>query len=99
MKSFACLNRVAGYGKQKLPDEKVRQRQNDLQGRIAELRQKLQVPLKAIGEQEERLAMCIAKERRIHSQGQVLEGKRVLPEETQVHRQGDGAVPSSDQID
>lgn len=82
MKSFACLNRVAGYGKQKIPDEKVRQRQNDLQGRIAGLRQRLQAPLKAIGEQEERLAMCIAKERRIHSQGQVLEGKRVLPEET-----------------
>jgi len=82
MKSFACLNRVAGYGKKRLPDEKVRERQKDLQGRIAGLRQKLEVPLKAIGEQEERLAICIEKERRIHSQGEVVDGKRVLAEET-----------------
>ena len=30
MKSFACLNRVAGYGKKKLPDEKVRKTQKEL---------------------------------------------------------------------
>ena len=82
MKSFACLNRVAGYGKKKLPDEKVRQTQKELQARITALRQSLSVPLKAIADQEERLAVCIAKQRRIHSQGQVVEGKRVLDEQS-----------------
>jgi hypothetical protein len=82
MKSFACLNRVAGYGKKKLPDEKIRQTQKELQARITALRQRLRVPLKAIADQEERLAVGIDKQRRIHSQGQVVEGKRVLDEQT-----------------
>lgn len=82
MKSFACLNRVAGYGKKKLPDEKVRQSQKELRSRITALRQKLRVPLKAIADQEERLAVCIGKERRIHSQNQVVGGKRVIDEKT-----------------
>lgn len=81
MKSFACLNRVAGYGKKKLPDEKVRQTQKELRGRITALRQRLRVPLKAIADQEERLSVCIYKERRIHSQCQVLDGKRVVDEQ------------------
>jgi hypothetical protein len=81
MKSFACLNRVAGYGKKKLPDEKVRQTQKELRGRITALRQRLRVPLKAIADQEERLSVCIDKERRIHSQCQVLDGKRVVDEQ------------------
>ena len=81
MKSFACLNRVAGYGKKKLPDEKVRRTQKELQGRITALRQSLRVPLKAIADQEERLAVCIDKQRRIHSQGQVVDGKRVVDEQ------------------
>ncbi len=84
MKSFACLNRVAGYGKKKLPDEKVREKQKELQARITALRQSLRLPLKAIADQEERLAVCIEKERRIHSQTQVVDGKRVVDEETQL---------------
>jgi hypothetical protein len=84
MKSFACLNRVAGYGKKKLPDEKVRQTQKELQARITALRQRLRGPLKEIADQEERLAICIEKERRIHSQSRVVDGKRVVDEEMQV---------------
>jgi hypothetical protein len=34
MKSFACLNRVAGYGKKRLLDEKVRNAQQELQTKI-----------------------------------------------------------------
>jgi len=81
MKSFACLNRVAGYGKKKLPDEKVRQAQKELRERITALRQRLRVPLKAIADQEERLSVCIDKERHIHSQCQILDGKRVVDEQ------------------
>ena len=82
MKAFACLNRVAGYGKKRLPDEKVRQTQKELRVRITALRQRLHVPLKAIADQEERLAVCIDKERRIHSQSQIVDGKRVVNEQT-----------------
>src|SRR5207245_11128953 len=52
MKSFACLNRVAGYGKKKLPDEKVRATQQQLQRQITALRQNLKVPLKQIADQD-----------------------------------------------
>ena len=84
MKSFACLNRVAGYGKKKMPDEKVRRSQADLQDRITSLRTRLRVPLKAIADQEERLATCIEKERRLHCEGLVADGKRVVEEKTHV---------------
>jgi transposase len=78
MKSFACLNRVAGYGKKKLPDEKVGAAQQKLQRQINALRRGLQVPLKQIADQEEQIASVIEKERRIRSRGKVAEGQRLL---------------------
>jgi len=78
MKSFACLNRVAGYGKTQLPDAKVRQRQAALQGQITALRHRLRGPLNAIADYEERLAACIARERRLHARGQIRNGRRVV---------------------
>jgi hypothetical protein len=84
MKSFACLNRVAGYGKKKLPDENVRQAQKKLQARITGLRQSLHVPLKAIADQEEQMATLIEKESRLHFQCRVVDGKRVVDKETHV---------------
>jgi transposase len=83
MKSFACLNRVAGYGKKQLPDEKVRQTQQDLLERITALRQGLRVPLKAIAAQEERLAVCIEQERHLHAQSPIVAGRRVVDAPTQ----------------
>jgi transposase len=80
MKSFACLNRVAGYGKKKLPDEKVRARQQQLQRQITALRQSLKVPLKQIADQEEQVAKAIEKELRIRSRAAVVDGERKLPE-------------------
>ncbi len=87
MKSFACLNRVAGYGKKKLPDEKVRAKQKELEARITEGRQKLAVPLKAMADQEERLALGLEKQRQIHSRCPIVEGRRVVEEESQVRLQ------------
>lgn len=84
MKSFASLNRVAGYGKKKLPDENVRRTQKELQGRITALRIKLRVPLKAIADQEEQLSIWVDKERRIHSQNLIVDGKRVIDEQTRL---------------
>ena len=82
-KSFACLNRVAGYGKKKLPDERVRNKQKELQARISVWRKKLGVPLKAMADQEEQLALCLEKERRIHSRCPVVDGQRVMEEDAQ----------------
>ncbi len=84
MKSFACLNRVAGYGKKKLPDETVRAKQKELGARITEWRKKLAVPLEAMAGQEERLALSMEKQRRMHSRCPIVEGRRVVDEETQV---------------
>src|SRR5438105_1481261 len=83
MKSFACLNRVAGYGKKKLPDERVRNKQKELQARISVWRKKLAVPLKAMADQEEQLALCLEKERRTHSRCPVVDGQRVMAEDAQ----------------
>jgi hypothetical protein len=83
MKSLACLNRVAGYGKKQLPDEKVCRAQQELLERIKALRHSLRVPLKAIADQEERVAVCIEKERRIHSRTSVVHGQRVINVEMQ----------------
>ena len=44
------------------------------------LRQNLNLPLNAIADQEERLALCIGKERRIRSPRQVLDGTRIVDE-------------------
>jgi transposase len=84
MKSYACLNRVAGYGKKKLPDENVRAKQKELGARIREGREKLVVPLEAMAGQEERLALNLEKQRRIHSRCPIVNGRRVVDEENQV---------------
>jgi hypothetical protein len=84
MKSFACLNRVAGYGKKRLPDEHVRAKQKELEGRIAEGRTKLAVPLKAMADHEERLALNLEKQRRIHARCAIVEGRRVVDEQSRI---------------
>src|SRR6266699_1971351 len=93
MKSFACLNRVAGYGKKKLSDETVRAKQKELGARITEWRQKLAVPLKAMADQEERLALGLEKQRQIHSRCPIVEGRRVVEEESQVRLQSLSPLP------
>jgi hypothetical protein len=90
MKSFACLNRVAGYGKKKLPDEKAGAKQKELAARITEWRQKLAVPLEAMAEQEERLALALEKQRRIHSRCPIVEGRRMVDEESRARLQLQG---------
>ena len=80
MKSFACLNRVAGYGKKKLPDERVRATQQQLQRQITALRQRLKVPLKQIADQEEQVAKAVEKELRIRSRAPLVDGQRKLKE-------------------
>src|SRR6266567_1037690 len=100
MKSFACLNRVAGYGKKKLPDERVRATQEQLQHQITGLRQRLKVPLKQIADQEEQVASAIEKERRIRFRGKVVEGQRTLQDaaRTELNALSRGIAASRRQI-
>jgi hypothetical protein len=84
MKSFACLHRVAGYGKKRLPDERARARQKELGGRIAEWRKKLAGPLEELAEQDERLARRLQEQRQIQNRCPIVAGHRVMNRENQV---------------
>ena len=83
MKSFACLNRVAGYGKKRLPDERARAKQKDLAGRIDQLRNELTAPLEALAEQDEQLVRKLEQQRRIQNRCAIIDGRRVVDEENQ----------------
>ena len=79
MKAIGCLHRVAGYGKQKLPDLRVRKRQQELVSRIQELRAKLREPLAAIADEEIKIANLIPKERSLRARSRIVDGDRILP--------------------
>ena len=79
MKAVACLNRVAGYGKQEIPDEKVREKQNKLAGTIRDLKLELAEILEAIEAQGLPITRLITKERRLRQQSKIINGQRILP--------------------
>ena len=79
MKAVGGLHRVAGYGKQKLPDVKVRKRQEELTSKIRKLRVKLREPLAEISAEEIKIAKLIPKERRLRAGSRIVKGKRILP--------------------
>jgi transposase len=56
MKHVACLNRVAGYGKQELPDKRVQERQKELAAQIRTLKKELSGSRSAIEEEEAQIA-------------------------------------------
>lgn len=80
-KSVGCLHRIAGYGKQLLPDIRVRERQAELTAQIEKLRASLQEPREAIAETELQIANLVPKERRLRARSRVVDGKRILPKE------------------
>jgi hypothetical protein len=79
MKAVGCLHRVAGYGKQRLPDLRVRKRQRKLAAQIAKLQRALHEPMAAIAEVELEIANFIPEERRLRAKSRVVDGKRILP--------------------
>lgn len=79
MKAVGCLHRVAGYGKQRLPDLRVRERQAQLARQIEKLRASLHEQMVEIAEAELEIANLIVKERRLRAKSQVVDGKRILP--------------------
>ncbi|KKK77267.1 hypothetical protein LCGC14_2855330, partial [marine sediment metagenome] len=76
MKAVACLHRVAGYGKQKQPDERVVKRQEALRENIKSLRTQLSSPLAQIAEEERKIASLVKRERPLRRQSDVVEGQR-----------------------
>jgi transposase len=84
MKSFACLHRVAGYGKKKLPDEKAREKQKKFKEQIKKVKQKLAAPLEAIAGLEEQLVRALDKQRQIHSRCAIVKGRRIVNKANQV---------------
>jgi transposase len=80
MKAVGCLHRVAGYGKQKMVDVNVKNRQGELTAQIKKLRTQLQDPLAGIGEHECRIAKLIVKERKLRLQSKIVDGQRILPQ-------------------
>ncbi|MFQ5944554.1 MAG: hypothetical protein ACE5JF_13485 [Anaerolineales bacterium] len=79
MKHVACLNRVAGYGKQRLPDSNVMRKQHKLAAEIKTLREQLALPLEVIARQESRLPALIRKERQLRAKSPIRDGRRILP--------------------
>lgn len=84
MKSVACLHRVAGYGKQKLSDPRVLERQEQLRQRIPVLKEELARPLQKIAEEEKAIASLVRKERSLRAGSRIVEGRRILPEEDRI---------------
>jgi transposase len=80
MKATVSLHRVAGYGKQKIKDEKVVQRQEHAARQVANLEKILKKPIEAISVHEESIAQLIPKERRLRQQSEIENGKRKLPQ-------------------
>jgi len=80
MKSTVSLHRVAGYGKQKVQDEKIAERQGHAAKMINRLTEVLRKPLEDIGVLEESIAKVIPKERRLRNKSEIIHGKRELSE-------------------
>jgi hypothetical protein len=81
MKATVSLNKVAGYGKQKIEDEQVVKRQEHAALRINELKKILEQPLEQIRSHEESIAKLIPEERCLRNQSKIEEGKRKLTAE------------------
>lgn len=79
MKSVASLNRVAGYGKQKMVDTGVLARQQQLSQTIQELRRQLREPITEIEELDAKIARLVPRERALRAQSRVQDGQRILP--------------------
>lgn len=79
MQHVACLNRVAGYGKQRVEDTNVARKQHKLAAEIKTLRGRLAIPLEAIARQESRLSALIRRERRLRASSRSRNGRRLLP--------------------
>ncbi|MCP4348874.1 MAG: hypothetical protein GY795_25625 [Desulfobacterales bacterium] len=78
MKAVVSLNKVAGYGKKEIEDEKILERQTHTTKMAEKLKNELSSQLKEIEAHEESIAELIPEERRLRNQSKTEGGKRVL---------------------
>jgi transposase len=79
MKSAVSLHRVAGYGKQKIQDKHIAERQSHIAKMINKYKELLKEAIEDTGVHEEAIAKLIPKERRLRNQGKIKDGKLKLP--------------------
>lgn len=77
MKGFASFHRVAGYGKQKLEDTKVRETQKELEEKLQVLHEILEEPLMEITQKTTTLTALIEKERVLRNRSRIKNGSRI----------------------
>jgi hypothetical protein len=75
------LNRVAGYGKKEIENERVKEALSKLNIKKNELENKLAEPLSALNYYDEKIAKLIPKERRFRASFPVKDGERIVPNE------------------
>ena len=79
MKSVASLHRVAGYGKQEVPDPKVVDRQARLSQRMEELKAQLEKPRSELESLDVPMEKLVRKEQRLKAGSRIRKGRRILP--------------------
>jgi len=77
-KAVACLNRVAGYGKQKVQDKEVRKQLDILDTKIRKIRESLYEDQTLIDKEEARIIALVPKEQRLRARSQIVDGQRIL---------------------
>lgn len=82
-KSVVSINRVAGYGKQKMDDIKVIEKKDKLEKRINELQQSLAEPLEQIRLYIDTIALLVTEELKISIQCTIKGGERIVPKKFQ----------------
>ena len=97
MKQVACLNRVAGYGKQQQEDYNVLEKQRELQSKIRALRTALSGLAPAVQEQETAIVELIKEERKLREISRIEDGHRILPQKEQERFQKIGREISKSQ--
>jgi transposase len=80
MKSKVNINRVVGYTKKLINNEKVLENIEKLQNQIAELEEELELPLKKIKDIEEIMQSKINQERIYREKSIIVNGERILSE-------------------
>jgi transposase len=82
-KAVASIHHVAGYGKIKVDDKNVQQKQKKTEKIVSSMEEVLSIPIEKINRLEQRLAGLVLKENAIKLKSTVNAGKRIIPEELQ----------------
>jgi hypothetical protein len=79
MKASVSLNRVCGYGKKLVENERIKERLEKLSSKKLKLEEELKEQLDEISEHDKVLAVLIKRERRLRQKTAIKNGKRAAP--------------------